>query len=479
MAPPPRVMGPNYRLGSETDGARGREAPGLAVNPTNPQHIVEVDIDLLAQQCRFNVSFDGGRTWTGGRLDVPPGFVPPCRSPAGTAYPAMDQSVAFGAGQNVYTTFSSIRGTEGDSILVARSSDGGRSFGVPTVIIPGGPGGVPGNPFHTRPKLAVDRGAGPGGRDLVYVTAWGLGPPNRIALTVASEDGGLTWAAPVAASAPDESAREQTQPVVGPDSSVYLVYRVAAFRTVGAVVLARSRDRGATWTRTKVRDIGDDPNLELAIDRRNGTLFLSYNETFDGDIDVMIQRSTDGGVGWSEPLRINDDPRGLPVVQQLPHVTVAANGRVDMVWHDRRHAYRGGPFPACPYLQIGPFLCQGDTYYAFSVDGGRSFSPNKRITDRTINLDVGFDRRLETYTSYSPVSVPIGDDAVLFAWADSREGDFDDDNQDIYLARLEHRASGPLPIGRVPEVRAPAFSASVSQLAYPGGLEAVAGRPAP
>jgi len=473
VGPQARATSPNYRLGDDARPARGRDVPGMAVNPANSQHIVEVNVDLIDQVCEFNTSFDGGRTWSGGRLTAPEGFVPPCRSPGGTAYPAMDQSVAFGSGQTVYTTFSSIRGRDGDSILFAKSTDGGRSFGPGTVVVPGGPAG---NPFHARPKLAVHIGAGPGGADIVYLTAWLLGPPERQALTVRSEDGGATWAAPVRANAVGSSAREQTQPVVGPDGAVYVAFRLAAFRSVGPIVVARSDNRGETWTEVRVRDIGNDPNLELAVDARTSTVYLAYNDTRSGgDIDVMLQRSTDRGATWSAPLRINDDPTGTGVVHHLPDLSVAPNGRLDAVWHDRRNAYRGVSFAACPYLQRSPYLCQGDVYYAYSLDGGQSFSRNRRITDRTINLDVGFDRRLETYTSHTPVSVPIGDDGVLFAWADSREGNYDTDTQDIYLSRLDLRAGAGIPVSRLPEATGPAFSVALSRLAYQGGQEAVAG----
>ncbi|MGI8684124.1 MAG: sialidase family protein [Acidimicrobiales bacterium] len=471
-----RATSENYRLGTSSRAVRGGDVPGLAVDPADPRHIVEVHVDLADQLCEFNVTFDGAGTWTGGTLTAPAGFTPPCRSPAGSAYPAMDQSVAFGSGQAVYTTFSSIRAPEGDSVLIAKSTDGGRTFGPPSVILPGGPSSTtPGNPLFVRPKLAVHAGAGPGGADIVYVTAWLLGPAERQAAFIRSEDGGATWSAPGRANLVGESAREQTQPVVGPDGAVYVAFRIAAFRSVGPIVVARSDDRGQTWTQTRVRDIGHDPNLELAVDHRNSTVYLAYNETRPGpDIDVMLQRSTDRGATWSAPLRVNDDPVGSGAIQHLPDLSVAPDGRLDVVWHDRRNAYKGVSFPACPYSQRGPFLCEGDVYYAYSLDGGLSFSQNRRITDRIINLDVGFDRRLETYTSHTPVSVPLGTDGVLFAWADSREGNYDNDTQDIYLARLDLRAGGAIPVRRLTEERGPGYAVALSKRAFPGGLETVA-----
>lgn len=45
--------------------------PGLAVDPNNANHIVEANSDALNLQCDYHVSFDGGKTWTGGHLTLP------------------------------------------------------------------------------------------------------------------------------------------------------------------------------------------------------------------------------------------------------------------------------------------------------------------------------------------------------------------------------------------------------------------------
>ena len=38
--------------------------PGLAVNPNNPNHIVEANSNPVTLNCEYRVSFDGGLTWT-------------------------------------------------------------------------------------------------------------------------------------------------------------------------------------------------------------------------------------------------------------------------------------------------------------------------------------------------------------------------------------------------------------------------------
>src|SRR4029077_12171938 len=53
--------------------------------------------------------------------------------------------------------------------------------------------------------------------------------------------------------------------------------------------------------------------------------------------DVMFVRSTDGGLSFSTPVRVNDD--GLTNKWHwFGTFAVAPNGRLDTVWHDSRNA---------------------------------------------------------------------------------------------------------------------------------------------
>src|SRR5688572_27606314 len=70
QAPAGPRFGDNYRLVSDNTPGRGRDVPGLAVNPANPDHIVEADINPINLQCDYHVSFDGGETWSGGHLRI-------------------------------------------------------------------------------------------------------------------------------------------------------------------------------------------------------------------------------------------------------------------------------------------------------------------------------------------------------------------------------------------------------------------------
>ncbi|MGI8686526.1 MAG: hypothetical protein ACR2MO_15795, partial [Acidimicrobiales bacterium] len=493
----PVRAGDNFRLGTESGAVRGRDVPALAVDPSDPNHIVEVDEDLVNGFCDYHVTFDGGKTWTGGHLNAPAGFEPQaCSRFDGGDYLHLDGTVKWGSGQNVYTTFSWNRPGLTDATLVARSTDGGRTFATAVEAIPGVvPPSNPRAEGYVRPELAVQ--ARPEG-DRIYVTTWYIHlipatdpafpsfGPDRRAVVTRSDDGGATWSAPVQAQRPGERARELTEPVIGPDGTLYTAWRTQDVGTVPGttppvpnpnfIVVARSADLGQTWAHTNVRQItgtaGSMPTLEVS--KATGTVFVAYEDpsanTAAGvtpalDRDIRLQRSTDRGLTWSAPVRVNDDPSGNRIEQRIPDIAVAPNGRVDVVWHDRRNAYNGPPVPAAPAM--------GDTYYAWSSDDGATFSANRRITDRTYNLQIGLQNPVGSYTWYGPVVAPIGNNSVLFAWPDSREGNFDNSNQDIYLARVELNGAGPVPVRRLEGVDNATLSTTLGRLAYPGGLEQV------
>src|SRR5919199_5485408 len=68
--------GDNYPIRTDPNVARGKDAPGLAPKPGDPNRIVEVQLDMNLQECQYNVSTDGGGNWRGGALLAPPPHPP-------------------------------------------------------------------------------------------------------------------------------------------------------------------------------------------------------------------------------------------------------------------------------------------------------------------------------------------------------------------------------------------------------------------
>ena len=404
-------------------------------------------------------------------------------------------------------------------------------------------------PSYSRPTLAVDPGAGTGGADRVYAIARdivGKGnlpagctpataaqggavscPPK--AEVAVSNDGGLTFGARVQISPIGTNVQDSPVGVVNSDKSLTVVWRTVG--RDGLLQSSRSTDQGQTWSvpvnvavvRNRARFQVNDTHLEpppestanstsatyprVAGDpTRPGSIYLVYGDTAAGpsvptariagadhfinfDSQVYFQRSTDNGATWSVAKRISD-PTTFPGSQMIqtrqPSVGVSPTGRVNVVWHDRRHWYQSGKaVPGntaadavsreriCTHSHI---YCEdirlGDTYYSFSADGGSTFAPNVRVNDRSMNRDVGFDTKpASAYWSWGPVVVTVAGDQDLIGWMDSREGNWDTDTDDFYLAKVNHTATGADPETAIDEPDAISRALALSKVAYQGGNE--------
>lgn len=526
LAPPTAAavrVGPNYPLLPDASPVYGRDAVGLAVNPRDEDHVVAVYTDLDTFDCEVASSFDGGRRWRKTVLKAPPGYLaPPCT--VGPHLSALlDQSIAFGHGRNVYTTFSSTQAgpggaPQGKSTLVARSTDGGRSFGTAAPALTGGPG-VRQGPDYTLPKLTVKPGSSRTADRVYVVASVSEQNPSSAAsqediVTSVSRDAGRTWSGAQQLNPEGQSAIEPSKPVLGRGGALHVAWRTrergaapGGFVPEGRLFVSRSTDLGRSWAHTPIANVRgyvyDGPPVvpftttrvfsasswpRLEADPRSGNLYVVYGnggtpttigtaraKTADHfihpDTDVWFQRSLDGGGSWSDPEQLN---RPAPLENDVtqtrhPTVSVAPNGRLDVVWQDRRHWYNGCVQTHAPCEEAR----LGDTYYRFSDDAGANFSAERRITDRSMNNDVGFDYRYGAYWAYGPQSVPLGNDRMLVAWMDSRDGNPETDTMGIYLAQVDHDAPSAVPTQTVTRRSASDLSLQLSRMAYPGGGESV------
>jgi hypothetical protein len=236
-----------------------------------------------------------------------------------------------------------------NAVLVSRSTDGGRSWSAPVTLKLDGA-----DFFNDKESITADTTDA----RLVYAVWDRLGADGHGPTWFArSTDGGQTWEA--ARPIYDPGARGQTinnQIVVLPDGTLvdfFTRFVTATNGTTSATLaLIRSPDKGATWSAPIViasvqalgaRDpdtgttIRDGANLGSIAAGRDGSLAAVWQDSrFSGGVrdGIAFSRSTDGGLTWSTPARIN----GVPAVQAfVPAVHLRGDGTIGVTYYDLRN----------------------------------------------------------------------------------------------------------------------------------------------
>src|SRR5436190_324387 len=157
----------------------------------------------------------------------------------------------------------------------------------------------------------------------------------------------------------------------------------------------------------------------LAVDRsgastnNNVYLLASVQPTgFSTGTDVMFARSTNGGLTFSAPRRINDDPVNHAKWHWFGTLSVAPNGRIDAVWLDTRDAANN---------------INSQLFYSSSVDGGNTWSPNVAVSN-SFNPYLGYPNQDKLGDYITSVSDNAGANVAYAATFNGEE--------DIYYVRI-------------------------------------------
>lgn len=363
--------------------ARRPAEVSVAINPTNPDHVIAAMLQGGAPgQARVTnfayTSVDGGLTWKAVARANPNVRV------------QGDDSVTFsrdGVAYHAFISFDGIRVERperaGSGIFVASSKDG-IEWNAPVPVIDHINTAIP---FEDKPWVGVDRSEDSPHRGNVYV-AWtrfdvygSKDPAHRSHIMIArSRDGGRTFSTPHEISdatgdaIDSDGTVEGVVPAVGPNGDVYI-----AWAGPKGLVIDKSADGGWTFGHDVViTNMPGGWDLPLrGIERHNGmpitavdvsdgshkgSVYVNWIDERNGDTDVFVAASRDGAKTWSAPVRVNDDGKGF--AQMFTWLAVdPVDGSLNVVFHDRRGGVAMGKM-------TGVTLAR-------SVDGGTTFVNHK------------------------------------------------------------------------------------------------------
>lgn len=441
-----RVLGSdapvNTGAGSPAD-ISAHNSPTVVRNPVRPENLaVSSRIDTPFFSCALHVSSDGGASWSQTAIPAPAGEEAKCFAP----------DVAFSADGTLYLSFVTLKGSGNvpNVVWVSTSKDGGRTLSDPVEVT---------GRLAFQVRLAAD----PDKPRRVYMT-WlqadevgtlkftRTGNPIQVSR---SDDGGVSWSDPVRVSSASRERVVAPSPVVGPDGGLYVLYTdmgedrldyAGAHEGKGGppypgtfrLVLARSRDDGATWDESMIENpvapiqrflVFLPAFPSVAVDR-SGRVYAAFHDKPLGDPDVWVWALDPGSSEWRGPTRVNDSRRGDGTWQYLPKLAVSPDGRLDVLYYDRR---------------LDATNIENNVSLQSSFDEGRSFTPALRLSSHPFDSRIGFGAKEGLPDLGSRLGLISSEGGALGVWTDTRAGTPETQKQDLAKAVVAITAPDQLP----------------------------------
>jgi hypothetical protein len=237
--------------------------------------------------------------------------------------------------------------------------------------------------------IIADQSAGPNSNNL-YAGWRQFGSESNMRF-IRSTNGGVNWSAPIVL-----AGSQGAYVSVGPNGNIPGGHVYFAALSGSGIVLYRSADAGVSFPievlaaspsspgvaclgRNTVKNcIRTDAFPRMAVDNSytstRGNVYIAYCSNPPGpDVaDVYVVRSTNYGLNWSEPVRVNNDVTTTD--QWMPSINVDnRTGKVYMIWYDSR-------------IDPGANLMT-QLYGAISTNGGQTFLTNDPISTVPFNPD--------------------------------------------------------------------------------------------
>ena len=228
----------------------------------------------------------------------------------------------------------------------------------------------------------------------------------------------------------DDNTVEGAVPAVGPNGEVYL-----SWAGPKGIMFDKSTNGGLAWGKDVFVDaqpggwamsVSGVPRCnglpitaaDISNSEYRGNIYINWADQRNGltNPDIFIAKSTDGGVTWSEAIRVNNDNTQRP--QFFPWMSVdPKTGFIYIVFYDRRNTTEK----------------ETEVYLARSKNGGESFE-NFKISESSFDFPDGFRLFFGDYnniTAYDGKIYPI--------WTRIEVGDPEDasdDNLSIMVAPI-------------------------------------------
>lgn len=359
-------------------------------------------------------SMDGGATWT--QVVVPNvnlcsgGTV----ANGGDLHRSTDPWLSFSPDGDVYfftlsldiTAPAKTPGGNGkNALFVNKSTDGGATWSDPIKIIEdtnprflNDKNSITADPTDSNFVYAVwDRLKAPVGSIInpEHVIGFGFQGPVMLSRTT---NAGATWEPARQIFNPGANAQTiGNQIVVLPDGTLVDFFdEIFQFKNPGGdkfafnVALIRSTDKGVTWTKGQAIQVAQlltkaafdpggsgirDPDTnapvrtgdiipEPAVDHASGRLYVVWQDSRfsnGGDFSdlskladaIAFSQSTDGGSTWSAPIKINQTPTSIPILDQQafnPAIRVSADGTIAVTYYDFRNNTTAAGLPTDSFI---------------------------------------------------------------------------------------------------------------------------------
>ena len=297
----------------------------------------------------------------------------------------------------------------------------------------GGQSWIQGGPGHGGDKewFTLDTTDGPG-HGFQY-QFWSAGIPCDTGGFNRSTDGGITWQTPInLPNSVDTGALDVDVNgnlfICGSDFNAEFRCLRSSNAQIGGQTPSFDQntlvDLGGFLIQGGINGIGLCGQTFIAVDHTgaNDNVYMLASTTTDfvSGTNVMFARSTDGGLTFSAPHRINDDPINPNKWHFFGTLSVAPNGRIDAVWYDTRNAANN---------------IDSQLFYSFSTDGGVTWAANIPVSN-SFNPQAGFPQNEKIGDYITIVSDATGGNVAYAATFNVNPNAVGGHEQDVYYVRV-------------------------------------------